>query len=604
MVAMSTQVTLALLFGMLVVRSSAAAAQPPTIHTTKGTLVGTSVGNVSIFYSVPYAQPPSGSLRFKPPVEHAAWNGTRVVGAVPNDSMCPQLVLISGLPLFKGSEEHCLTLSIYTPANAHPGDDLPVMVWIPGGAFIEGGEIGSGEYNGTHLVDMGNIIIVSLQYRVGSLGFLYSPTTAGVGGNLGIMDQRLGLQWVQREIASFGGDPAKVTIFGESAGAISVCAHVTSVASHGLFRAAIMESGPCDTSAFFNRRHVAEAYGELFIEHVGCSGRSDPSATLACLQHLPVDKASAPLLFPTSTRHAKPYLLPPLAPVIGWTPTLDGTALGVMRMPVDAIRAQQPPTVPILLGTNKDEASLFIPLLLAIVPGIRLPLSDGDLRKVVLHFFNSSATDAILAYYRHESAPLSARTPNAATAARAANTVEADAGKGMVEGVGEGVGEAELSVRRGNVAIASAITTDYFWYCANRKLVRAASKHQSTYQYFFDFPLRWTGDCHGCEMPFVWDYQPRGRAFSPAKASLSRDLMQYWIAFAKTGGDPNGNAAQRTMADGALNQRTERPAWPRFEEGTEAVMEFNTTRRVLTGGFQTELCEFWEAYHLADVHMR
>ena len=148
----------------------------------------------------------------------------------------------------------------------------------------------------------------------------------------------------------------------------------------------------------------------------------------------------------------------------------------------------------------------------------------------------------------------------------------------------------------GNVAIASAITTDYFWYCASRRLVRAASKHQSAYQYFSDFPLRWTGDCHGCEMPFVWDYQPRGKAFSPAEAALSHDLMQYWLAFAKSGGDPNA-----VSADGALHDA--RPAWPRFQEGTETVMEFNTSRRVLTGGFQKGLCDFWQGFHLADAHV-
>ena len=553
-----------------------ACAAAPTVHTSKGELAGVSAGNVSIFYSVPYGSEPSGSLRYKPPVEHAAWNGTLNVSSVPDNSMCPQLLLVSGIPLFKGSEEHCLTLSVYAPATARPGDELAVMVWIPGGAFIEGGQLAGGLYNGTHLAAAGNVIVVSIQYRVGSLGFLYSPSTAKVSGNLGLLDQRLGMQWVQREIASFGGDPAKVTLFGESAGAISVCAHITAVASQGLFRAAIMESSVCDSTAFFNLPHTAEAYGDAFIEHVGCSGRAGPAATLTCLQQLPVDKACAPLLFPTTTRHAKPYSLPPLAPIIGWTPTL----VPPMRMPVDAIRAQQPPTVPILIGTNKDEASLFIPLLMAIVPGVRLPLSDGDLKNVVLHFFNASATEAILAYYRNgsldESGPVT-RT----RAARAS--------------------ESEASNTRGNVAIASAITTDYFWYCAARRIARTASSHQPrTFQYFFDFPLRWTGDCHGCEMRYVWDYQPRGQAFTPAKASLSHDLMQYWLAFAKSGGDPN-DALPRVASAGVLRDAPERPVWPRFQEGSEAVMEFNTTRRVLTGGFQKELCDFWQGYHLAHT---
>ena len=175
-------------------------------------------------------------------------------------------------------------------------------------------------------------------------------------------------------------------------------------------------------------------------------------------------------------------------------------------------------------------------------------MRDDDLRKVVVHFFNESASDAILARYNHT---------------------------------------------RGIKAV-EAITRDYFWTCAARRLVKAASAHTSAYTYYFDYPIKFVGDCHGCELPFVWDYHgriglPPGKTrFTPGEVSLSKDMVKYWLAFAKSGGDPNANYS----SDAA-------PRWPQFEEGEEAVMEFNTTRRVRTGGFQRELCAFWEGYRLA-----
>ena len=522
------------------------AAQPPTVRTSKGVLTGVAAGsNVSIFYSIPYAKPPTDERRFQPPQEHEAWNGTLDVSALPKHFECPQTLLHSGLPIFKGSEEHCLTLNVFKPASAKPGDKLTVMVWIPGGAFIEGSLTGGGEYNGSHFAQYGNVIVVAMQYRLGSLGFLYSPEHASVPGNLGLMDQRLALQWVQREIEAFGGDSSKVTLFGESAGGISICAHITSFASKGLFRAAIMESPVCGSAAFFNRADAADAISKDFIDHVGCGKAGGAKAILACLQALPVDKACAPLLFPSSARHAAPYTLPSLAPVIGWTPTLDGSPEGVERMPIDAIKAQQPPTVPLIIGTNQDEASLFIPLLPVIIPGVHLPMHDDDLRKVVVHFFNESASDAILARYNHT---------------------------------------------RG-IKAEEAITRDYFWTCAARRLVKAASAHTYAYTYYFDYPIKFVGDCHGCELPFVWDWQsgPRG-SFSPAQAALSHDIVSYWLAFTKSGGDPNGPGAPPLH-------------WPRFdaEPQQQAVLELNATRRVLTGGFQTELCEFWAPYQLGEA---
>lgn len=350
---------------MLLLLACGAGARP-TVLTSSGRLAGVSWGNTSAFLSVPFAAPPVGQLRWRPPAGVEAWNGTLDVGFVPKDSTCPQLLPVAGVPLFRGSEHRCLTLSVYAPSRAGPGDRLPVMVWLPGGGFIEGSELHGGLFNGTTFAERGNVIVVSVQYRIGSLGFLYSPDAAGVRGNLGLLDQRAGLRWVRDEIGAFGGDASRVTLFGESAGAISACVHLTAAASQGLFRAAIMESGVCASSAFYNEPKVAAAYGRSFIEHVGCGGHARAAPTLACLQGLPLDVACAPFLFPTSIAGAKPHSLPPLAPVMGWTPTLDGSAEGVPMMPIEAIRRQTPPTVPFIMGTNKQAT---------LTPTLPLPLT-------------------------------------------------------------------------------------------------------------------------------------------------------------------------------------------------------------------------------------
>ena len=163
--------------------------------------------------------------------------------------------------------------------------------------------------------------------------------------------------------------------------------------------------------------------------------------------------------------------------------------------------------------------------------------------------------------------------------------------------------------RLSNDGIAGSITTDFFWSCSTRRLLLAASKHsrarksaQGPYQYYFDFPLR-GGDCHGCELPFVWGEPNRGEPFTPAQRALSSDLMGYWLAFAKTGGDPNGGAEVGSL--GSQQQRLQRLHWPRFDaagqQHAQLVLDFNATRNVISGAGQMgDLCEgFWDGFSLA-----
>src|SRR5262245_3593825 len=189
------------------------------------------------YRGIPYALPPVGDLRWAPPEAHPRWNDLRPATAF--GAICPQ-------DNVAGDSEDCLFLNIWTPravVDRQKPKQLPVMVFIHGGYFV----FGAGSlplYDGAYLAASGNVVVVTLNYRLGALGFLAVPEL-GLTGNFGILDQRQALRWVAENIAAFGGDPSKVTIFGESAGAMSVGLHLFSIpANRGLFRAAIMESNP------------------------------------------------------------------------------------------------------------------------------------------------------------------------------------------------------------------------------------------------------------------------------------------------------------------------------------------------------------------------
>jgi len=255
------------------------------VHIAQGDLQGVTAGGVESFKGIPFAAPPVGDLRWRPPAPAPSWSGVKRADAF--GPICMQ----AAMGRFADSQmsEDCLTLNVWRPAGAAPGAKLPVMVWIYGGAFVQGGS-SLPYYDGTHFAEQG-VILVSLNYRVGRLGFFAHPALdAGPGpiANYGLMDQIAALQWVRANIAAFGGDPANVTVFGESAGAISVNYLMASPAARGLFARAIAESG-------FGRANPrplkgdrgAEGFGQAFAEAHGIKG--DDAAAAAALRALPAD---------------------------------------------------------------------------------------------------------------------------------------------------------------------------------------------------------------------------------------------------------------------------------------------------------------------------
>ena len=317
----------------MAVAFSASAQTGPVVGTVGGGVSGTATGQVESFKGIPFAAPPVGALRWKAPQPAAAWSGVRDGSKFA--ASCYQQARNGRVD---NLSEDCLYLNVWRPANAKPGAKLPVMVWIYGGAFVSG----SGAlpvYDGTHFAENG-VVLVTLNYRLGNLGWFAHPEltkeSAGQGtGDFGLMDQVAGLIWVRNNIASFGGDPGNVTIFGESAGGMSVNLLMTSPAARGLFAKAITESGLGRSAA--KPLAAAEANGVKFAESVGATD-------LAALRALPVEKAWGPALT-NIEGSANPG------------PIVDGV---VVPENVDRAFAQgHEAKVPWIVGSNNFEASLF-----------------------------------------------------------------------------------------------------------------------------------------------------------------------------------------------------------------------------------------------------
>ncbi|XP_019522361.1 PREDICTED: carboxylesterase 5A [Hipposideros armiger] len=335
---------------ILAVATKGPAADAPVRNTRLGWVRGkqaTVLGSampVNVFLGVPYAAPPLGPLRFANPKPALPWNDVRDATSYPKwclqDTdwvLTDQHILKVHYPQFEVSED-CLYLNIYAPAHADTGSKLPVMVWIPGGAFQTGS---ASVFDGSALAAYEDVLVVTTQYRLGILGFFntgdqYAP------GNWAFMDQLAALTWVQENIESFGGDPRSVTIFGESAGAISVSSIVLSPLANGLFQKAIMESGV--TIIPFLKAPDEERNEDLQViaNICGCSA-ADSVALLQCLRA----KSSQELL--SINQKTKSF-----------TQVVDGFFLPDEPLALLTQKAFNP--IPSLIGVNNDECGYVLPL--------------------------------------------------------------------------------------------------------------------------------------------------------------------------------------------------------------------------------------------------
>jgi para-nitrobenzyl esterase len=322
--------------------AAALAAASPIARTDAGLVRGTPEGGLSIYRGIPFAAPPVGKLRWRPPEPAPKWSGVRAADHFAASCMQqpPAELREAGA---QALSEDCLYLNVWTPARSGH-DSLPVMVWIYGGGFNQG-STAIPLYSGEQLARHG-VVVVSMAYRVGPFGFLAHPALSAdsphhVSGNFGLLDQIAGLRWVRRNIAAFGGDPHRVTIFGESAGGISVSILAASPLAKGLFDGAISESGgsfgptrtPPEPGENLQTLADAERDGAAFAAKLGAGTASD-------LRQLPAQAVQS-----AAAGHG-----------LFW-PTLDGWVIPGDQY--ELYQAGRYNDTPILIGTNSDEGALF-----------------------------------------------------------------------------------------------------------------------------------------------------------------------------------------------------------------------------------------------------
>lgn len=303
----------------------------PVIQTSGGPVQGELSGGVCGYLGIPYAEPPIGPLRWKAPQPPALWTEPRP-SRLP--AYCSQEGESAGT-----TDEDCLYLNVWAPQPAAPGS--AVMVYVHGGGFVTGsGSVP--EYLGANLAATAGVVVVNFNYRLGPLGFLSLPALRAEdpahpsAGNFGIEDQIAAFRWVKQNAAAFGSDPTKLTIFGESAGGMSMLVHLTSPKSQGLFTRVIVESGAAVRGAVASTTAAADSRSAVLANALGCT---DEGTLLSCLRAKPADDVQA-------------------ARGLAWGPVIDGFVL--QDEPMKLFASGSFAKVPILLGTNKNEGTFFV----------------------------------------------------------------------------------------------------------------------------------------------------------------------------------------------------------------------------------------------------
>lgn len=489
---------------------------PSVVTTTLGMVQGVATLDKRHFAGIPYAAPPVGPLRWQPPQPAVPWTGVRDATKIG-----PHCVQDGDSEPEAGrlTDEDCLTLNVWTPP---PADELrPVMVWLHGGAFVNGN---GAMYDSRWFVDRGDIIVVTLNYRLGALGFLAHPALgpAGAVGNYGLADQQAALRWVRDNIAAFGGDPDKVTIAGESAGGMSVCDHLVAPDSQGLFRAAIIQSAPCQAQLALPE---AERISEDYARDVGCG---DPATAAACLRALPDYKLRNPVWY-----HR-----------IG-EDTLSGPVYGTTVLPEDpmvALRDGRGADVPVLIGSNRDEFTLFTAL--QYLRQAR-QYAAGEYPELLADTFGPHAA-AVGARY-----PLDRYGGSAASAYAAAVT--------------DGV----FSCMADSMAAELATVNDVYAYEFNDPNPPTPEPMRN-----LPFPV---GASHSLELRYLFDV---GGAppLNPAQQELSNQMIDYWASFVTDGVPTAPGAPEWPAVSGAGPWMSLRP------DGSRVVTDFGTQHQ----------CEFWD----------
>jgi para-nitrobenzyl esterase len=498
----------------------------PIVHIEGGRVQGVATGSGYAFRGLPYAAPPVGDLRWRPPQPPASWHGVR--DATNFGPSCPQQPPPANLFQPPGPEsEDCLLLNISTPTLGNNAK-RPVLVWIHGGGFTQDGSL---NYDGTKLAADG-IVVVTINYRLGALGFLAHPALAsrpgGPSGNYGLMDQQEALRWVQDNIATFGGDPGDVTIAGQSAGGVSVLAHLASPGSRGLFQRAIVESGAFALNQI--PLSNAEAFGESFANEVGCSDQ-----TAECLRQVPVS---------TLVGDFPPAAIPGV---------VDGRVL--TRSIGSALASGQFAHVPLLNGVNQNEELIF-------VAGLGLAVSGGM-------FVPAPAPGPATTESEYEGEIASVLGVSAVRASAIA-------------------AQYPLSAFPLPVLALSTLLSDANFVCPALQVDNLVSGKVPTFAYEFDdgtAPPIFTGPfypfaTHSSEIQYLFDQPnaPYATPLNPDQEALAASMRQAWANFAAAG-DPASAAVP----------------WPAFNGTSDVLSLVEPQPQVDTTYAASHNCSFWAA---------
>jgi para-nitrobenzyl esterase len=465
-----------------------AAAEPQTsdqstiVRTDQGRLRGYATKDHLVFKGIPFAKPPVGRLRFRAPRPVEPWGGTR--DATQAGSACAQTIQYgTPEPQFKGSED-CLYLNVHVPRGIR--QPMPVMVFLHGGGFGQGD---GGLYDPRPVSGRGDVVVVTPNYRLGALGFLHQPGLGGRwAGNFGIADQQAALRWVRRNIVAFGGDRTNVTLWGESAGAYSVCAQLASPTARGLFDKAITQSGPCGNDLL--TRKVATRRAHAAAEELGCDSRRHVAH---CLRAVPT-RALADLGF-------EEVRLTRFITNLPWMPLAGTPAIPVQ--PLRAARAGTVDRVPMIAGGTRDEMRTYV-VDRVLRGGGRV--TAENYRQVVRELYGENA-DRVLARYPHRRY----ESPGIALA-----TILTDEGRG-----------------------AGA--------CQQVAFDDAMSAHAPVFAFEFAEPTGRIiegipeGASHGADVPYFFDsYGQDSEPPAGKEAALANTLIDHWTRFARTG-HPGGD---------------------------------------------------------------
>lgn len=527
----------------------------PVVSTVDGRVRGFSSGGLNVFLGIPYAAPPVGSLRWQPPQPVKQWQDTR--DATQHAPACSQVTELGAFAGPSSVSEDCLYLNVFTAGAGTSGKKMPVVVWLHGGANLDGS---SNDYDGSKLAHGGPngipTVVVTLNYRLGLFGFFSHPAIDAEGhlnGNYGILDQQAALRWVQRNIAAFGGDPDRVALGGQSAGAVDTAANMISPFGNGLFNRAILQSSPGFIASNFVSRQVAQSRGVSFAKAAGCSG-SAPATTM-CLRSL----SAARILQLQGTTNADGRYASGML-------SIDGQI--IPRTPDEAFNTGNFNKMPIMGGGTRDELTFITGITEYFSGPPQMPMTAAQ-------YSTAIAAGAPCPYCA------GGRIPSGTAARYPLSNYNGDPMLAYERATTDSVRCQEANVMQRLASQVPSYVYDFTYadapyYFPKMPGFKPLAAHTIDIQFLFD---KWHGGQLGVNLDQSTG-QPRD--LNLQESNLSNEMVAAWTNFASTG-NPNG---------------TGNSPWPKLTAGTSGkylVENVPLSTQAVAQFREHYKCDFWDS---------